>query len=151
MMFQRNKLAWANLQASLFVYGSLGGFSVFLFCFLILSKIASNAFFHKSWTSWYWKVSKGQKRQVCLPSGAPLPHLPADLDRKGGGKRLALKPTDIWKHRCGPPPWQDSARQSCDKPKLDGETPLTVWTGGWICHCLARAAVCVKCWHRMPE
>lgn len=30
------------------------------------------------------------------------PIMPADLDEKYAGKWLALKPTDIWKHRCSP-------------------------------------------------
>ena len=57
---------------------------------------------------------------------SPSPIMPADLDKKGGGKQLALGLIDIWKHRCSPEPWQDRARGSCDKPKPEGETPLTV-------------------------
>lgn len=74
----------------------------------------------------------------------PSPITPADLDKKGGRKCLALKLTDIWKHRCSLEPWQDSARHSCDKPKPErGQSPdslnrrLNLSLSGWSC-CLGQ-------------
>lgn len=69
-------------------------------------------------------MQKQTGRSISVPE-VPSPIRPVDLDRKGGEKMLALMPTDIWKHRCSPEPWQDSARRSCDKPKAEGRTPLT--------------------------
>lgn len=165
--FQRSKFAWTTyLWASCLVlfFVFLGLFVCFvfaLFCFVFLPKIYSNACFDKFRAPWYWKVYLLMQKQRTKKAGltqfrsSPPPSCQLTLTRRVvEGSWLALKPTNIWKHRCSPEPWQRQARRSCDKPKPEGETPLTVWTGGWIYHCLARvaeAAVCDKCWHRMPE
>lgn len=62
--------------------------------------------------------AKDKRRRSVSIQEVPSPIMPADLDKKGGEKWLALMLTDIWKHRCGPEP--------CNKPKPDGGTPLTV-------------------------
>lgn len=114
---------------------------IFAFCFgvCVCFQRPTQMLFDKFWDPWYWKVClliQGQRTKETGLSqfrSSPPPSCHLTLMRR----LLALKPTDIWKHRCSPEPWQDWARGSCNKPKPEGETPLTVWAGGWICHCLA--------------